>query len=88
MLRDLCAFMGGAKVNNEMDVREVKRKFFVPEDRNKEHELRFEVMPDGSFTETHDWISNESAARSAVNAIANQAGIASWFIDEYTAVGN
>ena len=45
-------------------------------------------MPDGSFTETHDWISNESAARSAVNAIANQAGIASWFVDEYTAVGN
>ena len=29
MLRDLCAFMGGAKVNNELDVREVKKKFFV-----------------------------------------------------------
>ena len=48
----------------------------------------FEVMPDGSFTETHDWIPDETTARSAVNAIANQAGIASWFIDEYTAVGN
>jgi hypothetical protein len=52
MLRDLCAFMGRAKVNNELNIREVKQKFFVPEDRNKEHELRFQVMPDGSFTET------------------------------------
>ena len=88
LLRDLCAFMGGAKINNELNIREVNSEFFVPEDVNQPHGLRFEVLPDGSFTDTHDWFADESTARGAVNAIANKAGIPSWYIDEYVTIGN
>ena len=88
LLRDLCAFMGGAKINNELNIRDVNSDFFVPDDVSKPHGLRFEVLPDGSFTDTHEWFADESSARSAINVIANKAGIPSWFVDEYKTIGN
>ena len=35
LLRDLCAFMGGAKINNELNIRGANAKWFVPEDPKK-----------------------------------------------------
>ena len=52
------------------------------------HDLRFEVLPDGSFTDVLDWLTDELHARTAINTVANQANIPSWVVDEYKTVGN
>jgi hypothetical protein len=88
ILRDLCAYLGGAQINNELDIKALNLEYFVPEDVNVSHDLRFEVLPDGSFTDVLDWLTDELHARTAINTVANQAGILSWVIDDYKTVGN
>ena len=88
ILRDLCTYLGGAQMNNELDIKPLNTEYFVLADRNVPHSLRFEVLPDGSFTDVLDWLTDELHARTAVNTIANQAGILSWAIDHYKTVGN
>ena len=88
ILRDLCAYLGGAQINNELDIKALNLEYFVPEDQNVSHDLRFEVLPDGSFTDVLDWLTDELHARTAINTVANQAGIISWVVDDYKTVGN
>ena len=77
ILRDLCAYLGGAQINNEVDIKSLNAEYFAPADKNVPHSLRFEVLPDGSFTNVRDWMTDEQHARTAVNTVANQAGILS-----------
>lgn len=88
IMRDLCAYLGGALINNELDVTSLNEKYFVPENKDIPHDLRFRVLADGSFTDVLDWLTDELHARTAVNTVANQAGILSWIIDDYKTVGN
>ena len=88
ILRDLCAYLGGAQINNELNIKALNLEYFVPEDVNVSHDLRFEVLPDGSFTDVLDWLTDELHARTAINTVANQAGILSWVVDDYKTVGN
>ena len=88
ILREFCAYLGSAQINNELDIKSLNTKYFVPTDKNVPHSLRFKVLPDGSFTDVLDWLTDELHARNAVNTVANQAGILSWVVDHSRIVGN
>ena len=59
VLRDLCAYLGGAQINNEQNIKSLNTEYFVLEDKNVPHSLRFEVLSNGSFTGVHDWLTDE-----------------------------
>ena len=48
-LRDLRAYLGGAQIDNELDIKSLNTEHFIPEDKNVPHSLWFEVLPHGSL---------------------------------------